>query len=68
MPIKKSPIISDWGFFEFGGDGEIRTLEGLLTLVGFQDRCIQPLCHVSIGASLYRYHFIMQAPNLKKFN
>ena len=37
---------------KFGGDGEIRTLEGLQTLVGFQDRCIQPLCHVSICASL----------------
>jgi hypothetical protein len=30
-----------------GGEKEIRTLEGLLTLAGFQDRCIKPLCHLS---------------------
>ena len=30
-----------------GGEGGIRTHEGLLTLAGFQDRCIQPLCHLS---------------------
>ena len=32
---------------EFGGEGGIRTLEGLQTLAGFQDQCIQPLCHLS---------------------
>ena len=32
---------------KFGGEGGIRTLEGLLTLAGFQDQCIQPLCHLS---------------------
>ena len=32
-----------------GGGGGIRTHEGLLTLAGFQDRCIQPLCHPSGG-------------------
>ena len=31
----------------FGGEGGIRTHEGLLTLAGFQDQCIQPLCHLS---------------------
>jgi hypothetical protein len=31
----------------FGGEAGIRTLEGLLTLAGFQDQCIQPLCHLS---------------------
>ena len=31
-----------------GGEGGIRTHEGLLTLAGFQDQCIQPLCHLSV--------------------
>ena len=31
----------------FGGEGGIRTHEGLQTLAGFQDQCIQPLCHLS---------------------
>ena len=31
-----------------GGEREIRTPEGLITLDGFQDRCIQPLCHLSV--------------------
>jgi hypothetical protein len=36
-----------------GGGGEIRTLDKLLTYAGFQDRCIQPLCHPSgIGVNL----------------
>tara|TARA_B100001741_G_scaffold234553_1_gene195620 strand:+ start:138 stop:302 length:165 start_codon:yes stop_codon:yes gene_type:complete len=35
------------GFQECGGEGGIRTLEGLQTLAGFQDQCIQPLCHLS---------------------
>ncbi len=34
-----------------GGEGGIRTLEGLQTLAGFQDQCIQPLCHLS-GVSM----------------
>ena len=34
-------------FQEHGGEGGIRTLEGLQTLAGFQDQCIQPLCHLS---------------------
>jgi hypothetical protein len=32
---------------KYGGEGGIRTLEGLQTLAGFQDQCIQPLCHLS---------------------
>ena len=34
-------------FCSIGGEGGIRTLEGLQTLAGFQDQCIQPLCHLS---------------------
>ena len=30
-----------------GGEIGIRTLDTLLTYAGFQDRCIQPLCHLS---------------------
>jgi hypothetical protein len=30
-----------------GGEGGIRTLETLITFCGFQDRRIQPLCHLS---------------------
>ena len=30
-----------------GGEGGIRTHERLLTFAGFQDQCIQPLCHLS---------------------
>ena len=32
---------------QYGGGTGIRTLEGLLTLAGFQDRCFQPLSHPS---------------------
>jgi hypothetical protein len=32
---------------ENGGGGEIRTHDRVLTYAGFQDRCIQPLCHPS---------------------
>ena len=32
-----------------GGEGGIRTLEGLQTLAGFQDQCIRPLCHLSVN-------------------
>ncbi len=35
------------GPFVSGGEGGIRTHEGQLTLAGFQDQCIQPLCHLS---------------------
>lgn len=43
---KKAPDES--GAFEISGGGTgIRTLDRLLTYAGFQDRCIQPLCHPS---------------------
>jgi hypothetical protein len=32
-----------------GGETEIRTLGGLLTHDGFQDRCLKPLSHLSTG-------------------
>ncbi len=38
----KGPVV-------LGGEGGIRTHEGQLTLAGFQDQCIQPLCHLSQG-------------------
>ena len=37
----------------YGGEGGIRTLEGLQTLAGFQDQCIQPLCHLSRNYLLF---------------
>ena len=36
-----------------------RTLEGLQTLAGFQDQCIQPLCHLSGYASIVRRAFCL---------
>ena len=41
-----------------GGEGGIRTHEGLLTLAGFQDQCIQPLCHLSKIFSIPRVGLI----------
>jgi hypothetical protein len=46
------------------GEGGIRTLETFITFCGFQDRRIQPLCHlstfladnISLGFSPDRYH------------
>ena len=38
----------------FGGEGGIRTHEGLQTLAGFQDQCIQPLCHLSFEVPAVR--------------
>ena len=37
----------EWGLSYFGGEGGIRTHDRLLTYAGFQDQCIQPLCHLS---------------------
>ncbi len=34
-------------FLVSGGEGGIRTHERLQTFAGFQDQCIQPLCHLS---------------------
>ncbi len=41
------------GRFLFGGSGEIRTHEPF-RVAGFQDRCIQPLCHASNGCEAYQ--------------
>lgn len=43
---KKAAEISGL-FVILGGGTGIRTLDRLLTYAGFQDRCIQPLCHPS---------------------
>ncbi len=37
------------GEIRSGGGTGIRTLGRLLTYAGFQDQCIQPLCHPSKG-------------------
>ncbi len=42
---QKGPI--EEPFYFTGGEGGIRTHEGLQTLAGFQDQCIRPLCHLS---------------------
>lgn len=39
----KSAVIDELS----GGEGGIRTHETLITFCGFQDRRIQPLCHLS---------------------
>ena len=36
-----------------------RTHEGLQTLAGFQDQCIQPLCHLSEGKLLMRRRIVV---------
>ncbi len=46
----KKPECKTLGFFEYGGSGEIRTHGRTRALVGFQDRCIKPLCHASMAA------------------
>ena len=46
--LSKNLIFRD--FWKKGGGGAgIRTLDRLLTYAGFQDRCIQPLCHPSVS-------------------
>ena len=45
-PLTNSILIRDLSLTN-GGEGGIWTHEGLLTLAGFQDQCIQPLCHLS---------------------
>ena len=48
LQTKKNQIISDLAFLVLNGGGEeIRTLGRLLTVAGFQDQCIRPLCHPS---------------------
>ncbi len=49
-------------FLFYGGEGGIRTHEGLLTLAGFQDQCIQPLCHLSM---IVRAHFARRGPRIQ---
>ncbi len=44
---KKKPAEISGLSIECGGEIEILTLGGLQTLAGFQDQCIQPLCHPS---------------------
>ncbi len=45
---KKSRLQVDGFFYAlYGGEAGIRTLGGVLALAGFQDRCFQPLSHLS---------------------
>ena len=50
-PEEASQMLTSQPFIEAGsingGEIGIRTLDTLLTYAGFQDRCIQPLCHLS---------------------
>ena len=45
-----------------GGEGGIRTHEGLQTLAGFQDQCIQPLCHLSVEGPVTRRRILDAGP------
>ena len=51
---KKKPLRTEAFFKRFGGGAGIRTLGRLQTYVGFQDRCIRPLCHPSEERESYR--------------
>jgi hypothetical protein len=51
---KPQPFVFTCFSITNGGEAGIRTLGGLLTLNGFQDRRIQPLCHLSEEAVGYR--------------
>ena len=55
-------IINNLIYLNGGGIG-IRTLDRLLTYAGFQDRCIQPLCHPTVVVAL-----IIQRRNLRTSN
>ena len=46
VKYQKGPAFGG-AFLVFGGEAGIRTLDRLQTYAGFQDRCIQPLCHLS---------------------
>ena len=48
-------------YIKFGGEGGIRTLEGLQTLAGFQDQCIRPLCHLSRDTFVMRRRILLAA-------
>ena len=56
--IQKAP---NRGRLYFGGEGGIRTHEGLQTLAGFQDQCIRPLCHLSKSGSVKRPRIVRAA-------
>ena len=63
--LKETPfnpkIMITKGFLYCNGGGiGIRTLDRLLTYAGFQDRCIQPLCHPTVVEAL-----IIQRRNLR---
>ena len=47
---------------KIGGEGGIRTHEGLQTLAGFQDQCIQPLCHLSFEGPVMRRRILDAGP------
>jgi len=44
-----------------------RTHEGLLTLAGFQDQCIQPLCHLSRNRILLEFELVFEARKNTRF-
>ena len=44
---RKTERPHEGAFLFSGGEGGIRTHERLQTFAGFQDQCIQPLCHLS---------------------
>jgi hypothetical protein len=44
-----------------GGEGGIRT-PGTLRYVGFQDRCIRPLCHLSEGRVVCAGRIVENSP------
>ena len=65
------------GFFICGGETGIRTLDRLLTYAGFQDQCIQPLCHLSEDGESYlnysktwspKYRFFLKILLLTQYN
>ena len=62
-PLINSRLIKGLSILN-GGEGGIWTHEGLLTLAGFQDQCIQPLCHLS--KPLKRCCFGLKRPHLNE--
>ena len=52
--MEERPGRKGFGTAPHGGGGGIRTLETLRP-AGFQDQCIQPLCHPSAGAHAGEY-------------
>lgn len=65
---QKSEIISDFAFYSpLGGEGGIRT-PGTSRYAGFQDQCIRPLCHFSVGKDKVFFYSdnLIPKKNLKK--